>query len=85
MIPSLEGTNNILDGSYENRPNAVAKCVLVARKNGFQMFDIRDDGLCGGSLTATEKFIFIDIYGNSNDCYIDDRRGINMIYFFEGS
>ena len=77
MIPSLEGTNNILDGSYGNRQNAVVKCALVARKNGFQMFAIRDGGLCGGSLTAIENF---DIYGRSNDC-----RGANMIYFFEGS
>ena len=37
-IPTLEGNDFILDGSYSSRTNAIAKCAVAAMKRGYRMF-----------------------------------------------
>ena len=71
-IPSLEGRDEILDGqgpvSYRNREYAVEKCADASRRRGYVMFGIQDGGLCATSKEIQNTY---DIYGESEDCYIN--------------
>lgn len=82
-IPLVEGTDPLLDGHYSSRLNAVAKCAVVARKNGFRMFAVQNGGWCAGSLAAVETF---DKYGISYDCQGDGKGGdlANNVYVIQG-
>lgn len=72
-----------MDGDPTNRKNAIAKCALVARKNGFHMFAVQSGGLCAGSLSAIETF---NKYGKSSDCNDDGEGGhfANSVYVIQG-
>jgi len=42
VIPTLEGTDPILDGdSYTSRTNAIAKCAEAARRRNFAVFAVK--------------------------------------------
>ena len=64
-IPTIEGTDPVLDGGYWIRENPVAKCAVAARRKGFNVFAIQDGGWCAASATAEETY---GIYGRSTDC-----------------
>ncbi len=82
-IPTIEGKDSILDGSYGSRQNAIAKCAVAARKRGFQMFAVQNGGWCATSATAEKTF---DKYGKSNACKVDGEGGpwANEVYIIQG-
>ena len=55
-IPSLEGTDPILDGEYSTRENAIIKCFEVAAKRLFFVFAIWDGGECLSSNVAQHRY-----------------------------
>ena len=83
-IPTIEGTDPILDGGYRSRQNAIAKCAIAASKNGYHMFAVQHGGWCAASATAEKTF---DKYGKSNDCQNDGEGGpwANNVYIIQGS
>ncbi|KAL9972529.1 hypothetical protein ACROYT_G018852 [Oculina patagonica] len=82
-IPTIEGKDSILDGSYGSRQNAIAKCAVAARRRGFHTFAVQNGGWCATSATADNTF---DKYGKSNNCKDDGEGGpwANEVYTFEG-
>ncbi|XP_078379589.1 uncharacterized protein LOC144662599 isoform X2 [Oculina patagonica] len=81
-IPTLEGTDPILDGDYWNRQNPVAKCAVAARKRDFLAFALQAGGWCASSDTALKTFYK---YGQSSDCKEDGEGGdwANNVYVFQ--
>ncbi|XP_078379543.1 uncharacterized protein LOC144662575 [Oculina patagonica] len=81
-IPTLEGTDPILDGDYLNRQNAIVKCAVAARKRYFRAFALQHGGWCASSVTALETFYK---YGPSRDCKEDGEGGdwANNVYVFQ--
>ena len=81
-IPTLEGTDPILDGKYQNRQNAIVKCAVAARKRDFLAFALQHGGWCASSATAWETFYK---YGQSHDCKADGEGGdlANNVYVFQ--
>nr|CAB3262235.1 uncharacterized protein LOC100178911 [Phallusia mammillata] len=43
-IPTLEGLDPVLDGSYVSRQDAIAKCVQAAHARGYDVFALQDGG-----------------------------------------
>ena len=83
-IPTLEGFDSILDGSYENRQDAINKCYQAAKKRNFHVFAVQNGGWCASSFFAAHTF---DRYGNSSACR-DDRKGgdlANQVYVIKGN
>ena len=82
-IPTLEGKDAILDGSYRGRKNAIAKCAATARRRGFHIFALQHGGWCASSPTAEKTF---DKYGKSGSCQGDGEGGpwANEVYVLEG-
>ena len=82
-IPTIEGTDPVLDGSYRSRQNAIAKCAVAARKRGFQVFAVQHGGWCASSATAEKTF---NKYGKSSDCKNDGEGGpwANNVYILQG-
>lgn len=64
-IPTMEGKDPILDGTYSSRENVNAKCAIAASKMGFHMFAVQNGGWCAASANAERTF---DKYGESNNC-----------------
>ncbi|XP_078379553.1 uncharacterized protein LOC144662584 [Oculina patagonica] len=81
-IPTLEGTDPILDGDYLNRQNAIVKCAVAARKRKFLAFALQHGGWCASSATAWETY---NKYGQSSDCKEDGKGGnlTNNVYVFQ--
>ena len=82
-IPTLEGADALLDGSYPSRKNPIAKCAVVAMRKGYSMFAVQDGGWCAASATAPQTF---DKYGNSTACRSDGEggAGANQVYVITG-
>ena len=82
-IPTLEGKDSILDGSYSSRTNPIAKCAVAAMRAGYSMFAVQDGGWCAASATASQTY---DKYGKSTACKDDGEGGpwANDVYEFEG-
>ena len=82
-IPSIEGKDLILDGSYLSRNKAITKCAVAARRRGFKVFALRNRGLCATSAEAENTY---NKYGKSSDCKLDGEGGpsANHVYIFEG-
>ena len=82
-IPTLEGKDSILDGSYSSRTNPIAKCAVAAMTAGYSMFAVQDGGWCAASATAPQTF---DKYGKSTACKDDGEGGpwANQVYKLEG-
>ena len=81
-ITTVEGTDTILDGSYESRKNSIAKCAVAALRKGYTMFAVQNGGHCRTSATATQTF---DKYGESDACKADGEGGLwaNHVYSLE--
>ncbi|XP_035672187.1 polycystic kidney disease protein 1-like 2 [Branchiostoma floridae] len=77
-IPTLEGTDARLDGSYSTRSNAIEKCYSVALSRGFAVFAVQNGGQCFGS-TALDTY---NKWGASTDCNDDGEGGLwsNEVY-----
>ncbi|KAL9972614.1 hypothetical protein ACROYT_G018952 [Oculina patagonica] len=82
-IPTLEGQDSILDGSYQLRQNAIEKCYLAAKKRGFQVFAVQNGGWCASSASAFKTF---NKYGKSSACKSDGKGGpwANQVYYITG-
>ena len=72
----------MLDGPYDSRKNAIAKCAVAAMRKGYSMFAVQDGGWCAASATAPDTF---DKYGKSTGCKSDGEGGVfaNQVYQFE--
>ena len=82
-VPSLEGQDSILDGSYKARRDSVEKCYRAAKKRGFRIFAVQDGGWCASSATAGKTF---NKYGKSSACKSDGKGGrwANQVYYITG-
>ena len=82
-IPSLEGADPILDGSFPYRENPIAKCAVAAMRKGYSMFGVQHGSFCSASATAPETF---DKYGNSTAYRLDGEggAGANQVYVIKG-
>ena len=78
-IKRLEGKDPVLDGSYRNRVNPIAKCAVAAMRRGYVMFAVQNGGQCAASATAFKTF---DKYGTSTACglYGEGGRWANEVY-----
>ncbi|XP_035695838.1 uncharacterized protein LOC118429462 [Branchiostoma floridae] len=78
-IPTLEGSDPRLDGSYRARANAIEKCYQVARSRGFPMFAVQHGGWCAGSADGLNTY---NKYGPSTTCAADGEGGFwgNEVY-----
>ena len=81
-IPTLEGADAILDGSYSSRNNPIAKCAVAVMRKGYSMFAVQDGGWCAASATAPQTF---DKYGKSAACKADGEGGpwASQVYFLK--
>ena len=82
-IPTLEGTDDILDGDYWTRSDPIYKCYKVAKKLGFKVFALQAGGWCASSSTAEETF---NKYGMASNCENDGEGGpnANQVYYIKG-
>ncbi|CAB3981271.1 Collagen alpha-4(VI) chain [Paramuricea clavata] len=64
-VPSLEGSDPILNGYYKNRHDAVEKCAHVAKSRGYQLFTIQNGGFCSSGPMAHRTF---QVYGPASKC-----------------
>jgi len=82
-IPTLEGTDDILDGDYWTRSDPIYKCYEVAEKLGFKVFALQAGGWCASSSTAEKIF---NKYGMSSNCANDGEGGpnANQVYYIKG-
>ncbi|PFX21770.1 hypothetical protein AWC38_SpisGene13738 [Stylophora pistillata] len=78
-IPTLEGKDSILDGSYSQRRDPIAKWAVAAMRAGYRMFAVENDGWCASSVIA--PMIFAK-YGTSTACKHDGEGGpwANHVY-----
>ncbi|CAH1253412.1 PKD1L3 [Branchiostoma lanceolatum] len=75
-IPTLEGTDARLDGSYQERENAIKKCYLVALSNCYPVFAVKNGGSCTGSAEGIRTY---NRYGSSTACEGDGKGGPGAI------
>ena len=81
-ISNLEGQDQLLDGSYPNRKDAIHKCFLAADSRGFQVFALQDGGQCFSSATAAETY---NKYGEASGCAGGEGgSGTNDVYWIKG-
>ena len=82
-IPTLEGEDSILDGSYSSRTNPIAKCAVAAMRAGYRTFAVQNGGWCAASASAPQTY---DKYGKSTACKGDGEGGpwANQVYELEG-
>ena len=81
-ISPLEGQDQILDGSYLNRKDAIHKCFLAADRMGFQVFAVQHGGWCASSATAAETY---NKYGEATNCAGGKGGGrANDVYWIKG-
>ncbi|XP_035692603.1 uncharacterized protein LOC118427073 [Branchiostoma floridae] len=64
-IPSMEGTDHRLDGSYSSRFDPIMKCYIVAKDRGYKVFAVQHSGQCFSSATAADNY---SKYGPSTGC-----------------
>ncbi|XP_019614540.1 PREDICTED: uncharacterized protein LOC109462428 isoform X1 [Branchiostoma belcheri] len=78
-IPTLEGSDSRLDGSYQNRQNAIEKCYQAAKERGFTYFAVQNGGWCASSAIAGETY---QKFGRSTTCGADGEGGPwgNQVY-----
>ena len=82
-IPTLEGQDPLLDGSYASRHNATQKCFQAALKRGYKVFAVQNGGWCASSPTARQTY---KKYGISTACREDGEGGFwaNQVYEIGG-
>ncbi|CAH1265253.1 COLEC11 [Branchiostoma lanceolatum] len=83
-IPTLEGTDPRLDGSYGARQNPLEKCYQVALSRGYAVFAVQNGGWCAGSADGHNTY---NNYGPSTACRADGEGGpgANEVYQITGS
>ena len=82
-IPTLEGKDTVLDGSYASRRNPVAKCAVAAMRLGYSMFAVQNGGWCAASASTPQTY---NKYGKSAACRADGEGGpwANQVYVIKG-
>ena len=82
-IPTLELQDPILNGSFNERENPIAKCAVAAMRAGYSMFAVQAGGWCAASATAHQTY---DKYGKSTACQADGEGGLwaNQVYVIKG-
>ena len=80
-IKSLESKCNILKGRGNNRNDAIDKCYHCAKKEGYKVFAVQDDGDCHADSVGDYSK-----HGTSTGCYGKGRGGIfaNDVYRING-
>ncbi|XP_078601050.1 uncharacterized protein LOC144876033 isoform X2 [Branchiostoma floridae x Branchiostoma japonicum] len=83
-IPTMEGSDARLDGSYQARQDAINKCRKLAKARGFSFFAVQNGGWCASSATAGQTY---RKYGPSTSCKTDGEGGPwgNQVYQITGS
>lgn len=79
LIPSLEGTDPLLDGDFTTRVDVFKKCLNAARREDNTVFAIKNGGEClssSGNLTDV-----IAKYAPSNMC-VNNKGGLNAMDFY---
>ncbi|KAI8483449.1 hypothetical protein Bbelb_387810 [Branchiostoma belcheri] len=78
-VPTLEGTDPVLDGPYPSRTDALRKCQDAAAKRGFTVFAVQNGGQCAASADALQTYVK---YGPSDACRPDGEGGpwANEVY-----
>lgn len=78
-IPTIEGSDPILDGNYRVRRNAISKCAVATLQKKYDVFAVQHGGWCAASKTAGNTF---DKYGKSGACNNDGEGGgwANNVY-----
>ena len=74
-IPSIEGTDAILDGDSSTRRHAIVKCARSAWTEGYQVFGIAS-GSCHTSGSAHDTY---NKHGKAEDC---NQQGVYRVYNF---
>jgi len=71
----------LLDNDYKTRQQAIQKCAVFAKLQGYKMFGIQDGGMCVTSVSAHKTY---NKYGESKDCKSDGKGGpwANQVYRF---
>ncbi|XP_078364951.1 uncharacterized protein LOC144649338 [Oculina patagonica] len=87
-IESVDGRSNfdfpapyLLRSDYKTRNQAIQKCALFAKLQGYKMFAVQDGGQCRTSSTAHLTY---NKYSESQDCKSDGKGGpwANQVYRF---
>ncbi|KAI8483458.1 hypothetical protein Bbelb_387900 [Branchiostoma belcheri] len=78
-VPTLEGTDPVLDGPYPSRTDPVRKCQNAAAKRGYTVFAVQNGGWCAASADALQTYVK---YGPSDACRPDGEGGpwANEVY-----
>ncbi|KAI8513809.1 hypothetical protein Bbelb_081330 [Branchiostoma belcheri] len=78
-VPTLEGTDPVLDGPYPSRTDPVRKCQNAAAKRGYTVFAVQNGGWCAASADALQTYVK---YGPSDACRPDGKGGpwANEVY-----
>jgi len=71
-IVPLEGKDEILDGHYLKREDAITKCYTAALKLGYRVFALQHGGFCMSSPEAEETY---HMYGQAKNCREDGEGG----------
>ena len=69
----------LLFHDYKTRKQAIQKCALFAKLQGYKMFAVQDGGQC---LTSPTAHLTYNKYGESQDCKSDGKGGpqANQVY-----
>ena len=78
-VPTLEGQDQLLDGDYKQRENAIQKCALVSQKRGYKVFAIQDGGKCMSSSSAHKTF---NRAGRPTQCKREGRGEFMVNHFY---
>ena len=70
---------HMLSHDYKTRKQAIQKCALFAKLQGYKMFAVQDGGQC---LTSPTAHLTYNKYGESQDCKNDGKGGpqANQVY-----
>lgn len=81
-VPTMEGTHQLLKGSFLSRKDAVEKCAKVTRSRGWKVFAVQDGGWCASSPTAHLTY---NKYGTAVNC-VNGKGGMfaNDVYIING-
>ncbi|XP_035700339.1 uncharacterized protein LOC118432826 [Branchiostoma floridae] len=82
-LPTLEGSDARLDGSYGSRQNPIEKCYQAASSRGFTVFAVQNGGQCFGSADGLNTF---NRHGSSTACAANGKGGPwgNNVYKITG-
>lgn len=78
----MEGTHELLKGSFLTRTDAVEKCAEVTRSRGWKVFAVQDGGWCASSPNAQRTY---NKYGTALNC-VNGKGGMlaNDVYIING-